>query len=334
MSQEIIPHDDTIFDLHCDTLVRAAISRFEDGSMILPEHNAPMRDLEDTPFHIDLTRLSAFPHIQSFAIFCHDSVPYTEIDRFMDHMFTRYREQLAKHPDLFVPVRTMAEMDEALASRRTASLLTIENGRVLGTGIANVERYAEEGVRMMTLTWNAPNPIGSGNETSDGLTTYGREAIRTLEEHDIVVDVSHLNGHGFRDLLDIARRPFIATHSNARAVHDHPRNLTDYQIEAIIDRGGLIGLTFCTIFISGSPDPTPDELLRHIDHILSLGGEKNLAIGSDFDGADVPSWLSSVSDIPTFRDRVRSEFGAEIANDIFVHNAYRFFGDFDLRRHT
>jgi membrane dipeptidase len=144
---------------------------------------------------------------------------------------------------------------------------------------------------MLTLTWNGKNDIASGNDTADGMSDFGREAVRALEDHRIVVDVSHLNDAGFADLLHVATRPFVASHSNSRAVCPHPRNLTDAQFGEIRDRGGLVGINYYRAFIADVPagkDVTFDQLSRHIDHFLSLGGEKVLALGSDFDGSDTP----------------------------------------------
>ena len=116
-------------------------------------------------------------------------------------------------------------------------------------------RLAECGVRMLTLTWNGENELGSGNETEKGLTQFGRGAVAALEAAGIVIDVSHLNDRGFWDLTQIVSRPLVASHSDARAVRDHPRNLTDDQFCWIVRHGGLVGINYCTRFLTPEGDP-------------------------------------------------------------------------------
>ena len=145
---------------------------------------------------------------------------------------------------------------------------------------------------MITLTWNGENEIGSGNVTDHGLSDFGKEAVRELERAGILVDVSHLNDRGFADLLEIAQKPFAASHSNARAVCGHRRNLADEQIKELADRGCLIGLNYCHAFLRDDGQPAgPEDLWRHVERFMELGAEGVLALGSDADGADLPGWL-------------------------------------------
>ncbi len=212
--------------------------------------------------------------------------------------------------------------------------VTVENGSPIGHDLAVVDELAADGVKMLTLTWNGKNDIASGNDTADGMSDFGREAVRALEDHRIVVDVSHLNDAGFSDLLHVATRPFVASHSNSRAVCPHPRNLTDAQFGEIRDRGGLVGINYYRAFIADVPagkDVTFDQLSRHIDHFLSLGGEKVLALGSDFDGSDTPAWLARCDDVPAFFSRVASRFGMDLARRMFYQNAQEFFERNEVR---
>lgn len=189
-----------------------------------------------------------------------------------------------------------------------------------------LDALAEAGVRMATLTWNGPNALGSGNDTSDGLTPFGRRMIRGLEGRGIVVDASHLNDEGFRDLLAVAERPFACSHSNARAVCPHPRNLEDWQLREIAERGGIVGLNFYNAFLrEDGAEATPDDVLRHVDHMLNVAGEGLLALGSDYDGSDVPRWLDPCDKVADLHALLAREFGAAIAERIFHGNAERFF---------
>ena len=147
-----------------------------------------------------------------------------------------------------------------------------------------------------------------------------------LERRGIIVDASHLNDAGFKDVCATARRPFAASHSNARAVCGHPRNLADWQLRELADCGGIAGLNFCTQFLTDRlADPTRDDVLRHVDHVLETAGEDVLALGSDYDGCDVPSWLEPCDRIGALHELLACEFGRDIADKVFFRNARDFF---------
>ena len=154
--------------------------------------------------------------------------------------------------------------------------------------------------------------------------------MRALEDARIVVDVSHLNDEGLADLLEVARRPFAASHSNARSVCNVPRNLTDDEFRAIRDRGGVAGLNYYRGFIVERECPaggeaTFDELCAHVEHFLDLGGEDTLALGSDYDGSDVPTWLDRCEKVEDFHTRMVARFGQAVVDKLFFENAQAFF---------
>ena len=193
-------------------------------------------------------------------------------------------------------------------------------------GLRRIAQLAEVGVKMMTLTWNGSNAVGSGHDTREGLSRFGREVVREMEEHRIVVDVSHLNDRGFSDVVEIATRPLAASHSNARSVCGHRRNLTDAQARTIFEGGGLVGLNYCRDFLTErGGDPTPDDVLRQVDRLLELGGERGLALGSDYDGTDVPTWLEGCGRVGTLHALIERHFGRDLAERIFFENARDFF---------
>ena len=140
-------------------------------------------------------------------------------------------------------------MKRAWAGNQTAAFLTIENGSALAGDLSRVQVLADQGVRAVTLVWNGENEIGSGHTTDHGLSAFGKAVIPELERCGILVDVSHLNDPGFYDLLEVAQKPFLATHSNARAVCGHRRNLTDEMIREMVDRDCLIGLNYFVKFL-------------------------------------------------------------------------------------
>ena len=323
-----------VFDLHCDTLDRLAFH----GDPTVPggfaAHDAPipaarMSSLADNDAHISLARTAPFAWCQCFAAFIPDEVRGDEAWALFRRVQSVLERELERCGDKLAQARTMAEVDAALAAGKTAAVLTVEGASFLeddGQAESRLDALADAGVRMVTLTWNGPNALGSGNDTSHGLTGFGRSCVGELERRGIVVDVSHLNDAGFKDVCATARRPFAASHSNARAVCGHPRNLADWQLRELADCGGIAGLNFCTQFLTDRlADPTRDDVLRHVDHVLETAGEDVLALGSDYDGCDVPSWLEPCDRIGALHELLACEFGRDIADKVFFRNARDFF---------
>ena len=323
-----------VFDLHCDTLDRLALS----GDPTVPggfyEHDAGvprdrMSRLDDNDAHISLARMARFDWCQCFAVYVPDELRgdaawslFKRVRRFWESETDRCSAKVAR-------VRDAAGAAAAFEQGISAAMLTVEGCSFLeddAQAETRLDALAEAGVRMATLTWNGPNALGSGNDTSYGLTPFGRRMIRGLEERGIVVDASHLNDAGFRDLLAVAERPFACSHSNARAVCPHPRNLEDWQLREIADRGGIVGLNYYNAFLrEDGAEATPDDVLHHVDHMLNVAGEGLLTLGSDYDGSDVPRWLDPCDKVADLHALLAREFGAAIAERIFHGNAERFF---------
>lgn len=175
-------------------------------------------------------------------------------------------------------------------------ILTIENGSALGGNTNNITYWKNRGVKMITLTWNGDNEIASGVKGNNkrGLTVFGRQCISEMEKQGIIVDVSHLNERGFRDVCRCATLPFIASHSNCYDIYPHPRNLKKYQIEFIRETGGIIGLNFYKDFLCDKNDSVLEYFCKNVMYLLELGCEKNVAIGSDFDGGKMSEEVSGI----------------------------------------
>lgn len=319
-----------VFDLHCDTLDMLAMRGFEPyRSHGLHDGDPGFTDLAHNNAAVSLERMDDYAWCQCFAVWVPDSYRHHDAYDFYVRARDYFYTQIALHADRIEHIRDARQIDDALARGKVAALLTLENSTPINHSVRAVHDLAQDGVKMVTLTWNDRNSIGSGNLTSDGLTTLGREAIRAFEDERIVIDVSHLNRAGFADLLDVVRRPFVASHSNARAVCDHPRNLSDDQFRAIRDMGGLVGLNFYRSFITGrdtrEADVTFDEFAAHAEHFLDLGGEDTLALGSDWDGSDVPAWLGRCDTAGELHRLMADRFGAAIADKVFFANARDFF---------
>ena len=323
-----------VFDLHCDTLDRLAFhgdptvpGGFAEHDAAVPRHR--MATLADNDAHISLARTAGFAWCQCFAAFIPDEVRGDAAWSLFERVRRVWERELGRCGGSLSAVRTMAEVGTVHAAGKTAGMLTVEGASFLeddGSAEGRLDALAEAGVRMVTLTWNGLNALGSGNDTADGLTGFGRSCVRELELRGIAVDVSHLNDAGFKDVCDAAARPFAASHSNARAVCGHPRNLADWQLRELADRGGIAGLNFCRDFLSDvHADPAPDDVLRHVDHVLETVGEDVLALGSDYDGCDVPSWLDPCDRVGDLHALLARQFGSAVADKIFFENARAFF---------
>jgi membrane dipeptidase len=162
--------------------------------------------------------------------------------------------------------------------------------------------FFDKGVRVIGLSWNDKNRYASGNDTEDGLSEMGSELIKRMNDLGVTLDLSHLNERCFWDSIELTELTPIATHSNARALTDHPRNLKDEQLKAIAQRGGVIGIVLYSPFLKTTENkPTLEDVYAHADYMIELLGEDHVGIGSDMDGArieDFPDGLRSVADLP------------------------------------
>ena len=203
-----------------------------------------------------------------------------------------------KHSRWLELATNMSEINKARRNGKTAIILAVENGIAIGKDLGLLRNYHRLGVRLMSIAWNHRNLLGDGVyhlRKRRGLTSFGREAISEMERLGMIVDVSHLNEKTFWDVVDVAKKPFVATHSNAISICKSPRNLNDSQIKAISERGGFIGLNFCTAFLDDSYEASIDDVVKHALHIAKVGGIKVLAIGSDYDGIeDTPRGLEHI----------------------------------------
>lgn len=321
-----------IFDLHCDTLDRLALHKaFPDAGFIKQDAAIPdnrMASLVDNNCHIDLTRMAKarYAWCQCFAAFIPDHMPADWGWQVFCAVRDYFQGQLAQHAALVEQVHDARDVRNIVDGGKCAAIFTVEGGSFIEGSLERLQAAADAGVKMLTLTWNNKNAIASGNLTTDGLSAFGAQVVRGMEARRMVIDVSHLNDRSFWDVVKASSRPFAASHSNARAICGHPRNLTDDMFRALVDRGGIAGFNFCREFVrEDGADPTRDDVLFHIDHFLQLGGEHAIALGSDYDGCEVPSWLAPAERVGNLHTLLAKEFGEEVANDICFENAANFF---------
>jgi len=299
-----IHQDALVIDGHCDTL----------GLVVRDGIDLAERQAKG---HADLPRLrEGGVTAQIFAVFTahiRQPVAHDPLDlalRMIDALY----QQLEAHTDQFVLATTVWDIERAKAEDKLAAILGLEGGEPLGVGWRWTRRWDQPlldrlrifyrlGVRNIGLTWSLRNALADGvfeAQTDGGLSNYGRAVVAEMNRLGIVIDVAHLAPAGVRDVLQLSEAPVIASHANARAVCDHPRNLTDEQLEGLARNGGLVGVTFVPAFI----DPqrvTLDRLLDHVDHIVRVAGIDHVGLGSDFDGYwgdDQMPELRDAADLP------------------------------------
>jgi membrane dipeptidase len=184
---------------------------------------------------------------------------------------------------------------------KISAFLTIEEGATLRGDISNLRNFHRLGVKLITLTWNFPNEIGYPNVMPEhqvkGLAPFGFQVIDEMNNLNMIIDVSHLSDGGFYDVARYSRAPFVASHSNARAITNNPRNLDDNMIRLLASKGGVMGINFYGHFLGGDEFSRIDDMIRHIKHIKKVGGIDVLSLGSDFDGIDSTLEIENIGEI-------------------------------------
>ncbi len=207
------------------------------------------------------------------------------------------------------------------------ALLSVEGGNALCGRLSALRMLYKLGVRSLTLTWNGRNELGVGaseGEDAAGLTDVGKNVVSLMNKLGMIVDVSHLSEKGFWDVAKTSDKAFIASHSNAKKLCGHWRNLTDEQIKEIIKRNGFIGINFCSDFLREGGSKISD-IMRHIEHILSFGGENVVGFGGDFDGVDdLPEGIFGVQDMEKIiNELLKQNYHETVINNILYGNLDR-----------
>ena len=323
-------------DMHCDTIAALA-ERGQEGWSLLKNG-----------FHVNLEGMEKGDYLlQNFALFValqEGKDPWAKVNELADC----FEKQMRDFRDRIAWVRRFPDIQKAQGQGKMCALLTVEEGAVCRGSLEKLRLLFERGVRMLTLTWNYPNELGFPNvtvskegdkkpdfyrpQTEKGLTERGIEFVREMQKMGMIVDVSHLSDAGFYDVLAHTDRPFVASHSNARAVCPNVRNLTDDMIRRLAERGGVTGLNFCPSFLEEGAEenekPVLDAVVRHAKHIADVGGIECLGLGSDFDGIPTPKGLEGAGKMPLLDDAFKKAgFPASQREKIFSRNVLRLYRD-------
>lgn len=287
-----------LFDLHCDTLYRIhteGLSVYDSVLSITPQK-------------------SDFLHkyAQLMAVWIPDSIRGEAAFKFFKDCAQIYR-------DSYLP----------LNDENRKFYLSVENGSVIGGDLSKIPILKEMGVKAVTIVYNEDNELGSGafSDSHYGLTDTGKKAVKEFENNSIYIDLSHSSVRTFYDVVEIAEKPIIATHSNSYALCPHKRNITDEQFSIIKNSGGVVGVNFYPPFLNtDEPKATVNDVIKHIYHFLSLDGEDTICIGSDYDGCDALKELDAIDKVPYLYEMLlKSGFNEQVVQKIMYDNAHNFF---------
>lgn len=304
-----------ICDCHCDTLTE------------LYNKNA---SLYENGQHFDIKRQVA---LGGGLQFCAIYVP-TEVFRYQGGLrytlclLDKYNQEIKKLHENGIDVLQVHTAEDAgnVLKHKAATLLAIEEGGAIDGSLEALRCLYELGVRAMTLTWSNRNDIADGiNEeaTGSGLTLFGKQVVAEMNRLGMLVDVSHISTAGFWSVIETSTKPIIATHSNAKSLCSHPRNLNDEQIKALAQNGGLAGITFAGQFLEEDwHNACIESVYKHIDYMLNLiGNDDHIGFGSDFDGISHPPYnIQGVQDYKPLIEYLSKYYSDETINKITHQN--------------
>ena len=302
-----------VIDFHCDTILKI----YEDNS-----------SLKNNSYGIDINKLkSANSLAQFFALF----IDIKEINDPLEEclkMIDTFYNQLSENKDSIALARNYDELMQNKENEKISAFLTIEEGATLKGELSNIRNFHRLGVKLITLTWNFPNEIGYPNAMPEhqgkGLTPFGLQLIDEMNRLKMIIDVSHLSDGGFYDVITYSKAPFVASHSNARAITNHPRNLDDKMIKLLANKGGVMGINFYGSFLGGGEFSRVDDMIRHIKHIKNVGGIDVLSLGSDFDGIDSTLEIENIGEIHKLIYALeKNNFTSEEIDKILYKNTLR-----------
>jgi len=275
-----------VVDAHCDTLTKAM------------ELNT---NIQKNECHIDLHRLKQYEqYVQFFAAFIDPDLYKGCAMRRAIQVIDFFYGQLDIYSDDIMLCCNYNDILRAYENNKVAALLSIEGGEALEGSLGALRMFYKLGVRSLCLTWNYRNEIADGvidGESGGGLTHFGKEVVAEMNKLGMLIDVSHLSERGFWDVCEFSSQPIIASHSNSKSVCSNIRNLTDSQISAIKEKGGVIGINFYPLFLNNTYKACITDIIRHIEHISAFAGCDYIGLGSDFDGIGyTPENIKGVQD--------------------------------------
>lgn len=305
-------------DFHCDTAYSLLKNRG--------------KSLKDKRLKVNIDGLKKGNSLgQFFALFIDDK---ENIDNFKacNSMLENLKNELNKNKEDIKLCTSYNDYINNKNQKKISAFVTIEGAEAIGNDLNNIDFFKNQGVSLITLTWNYENNLGYPNckyEYRDkGLKEFGIACIERMNKLGIIIDVSHLSDGGFLDVLRYSKKPFVASHSNSRFVTNHSRNLTDDMIKAISNKGGILGINFCSSFLGTSKIAKINDMIKHIKHIKHVGGVECISLGSDFDGIENEVEIKNIGEIQKLYDALKiNGFTYNEIEKIFYKNAERIIKD-------
>ncbi len=254
----------------------------------------------DTPmkFHTDEERLTTFPrmaygHLDASIMVAYlpqgdrDEASLLAATQQANDILGELEQHVADSHGAAILANTPEQLYQAKQNGKLAVMRGIENGYAIGKDISNIQKFRQRGVVYMTLCHNGDNDIcdsARGKQEHNGVSAFGREVIREMNHTGMMVDLSHASEQSFWAALEISETPIICSHSSCRILTDHPRNLTDEQMKALANKGGVMQVTLYEGFIQIDGEATLKQAIAHIEHAIAVMGIEHVGIGTDFDG--------------------------------------------------
>lgn len=306
----------SMIDTHCDTAYEL--------------YHRPAH-LDSNNCHIDLEKASVYRnYAQYYAVWSNKRKDDESCWEDFLKITKNFDEELERLSDRAVRVRDAKGLTDAFAARKHAAILAVEDARILNGNLDRVDILHGMGVKYLTLMWAGNTCIGGSHDTSEGLTDFGKAAVRRCFEVGILPDVSHASEKSVDDVIAIAEefgKPFIASHSNSYTLRPHSRNLRDRHFDALRDLGGILGINLYVAFLTDTSirPATLDDVVDHIDYFMARGGENCLGLGGDLDGSDLPDDIRHVGEVAKIADALeRRGYPEEMIQKLFWKNFYGF----------
>ena len=306
-----------LIDLHCDTIMRL----FDEKKVLFKNDCG-----------IDIQKLCKGDSLaQFFALFVNLEFTDNPLERCLAMLDCFYNE-LTKNVDFIALATDYETLLQNQENGKLSAFLSIEEGGTLQGKLSNLRNFHRLGVRMITLTWNHPNEIGFPNfgevHSDKGLTAFGHEVVSEMNRLGMLIDVSHLSDRGFYDVANSSNKPFLASHSNARTMTGHPRNLTDDMLRLLAEKGGVTGITFAKQFLGTKDISLVEDIVRHIKHVKKIGGIEVLSVGTDLDGTAPKLEIDNIGSMDKLLYALEQNgFNESEIEKIFYKNALRVIKD-------
>lgn len=254
--------------------------------------------LYENSFHNDIKKQKGFRTLLLYAIFMDPErvVDFCSPLAYFDSLYDNFTRELKQNEEHIEWVRDASSFP---SSNKQQAILTVEGGSLIDS-LERVEVLWEKKIKVLTLTWNDSNPLATSQMSQDsgGLTEFGKQVIVKMNELGMIADLSHASDRTFWDVLSITKKPVLVSHSNARAICNHPRNITDEMFGELMKNGGVLGINFYPTFLG--ENASLETIFTHLEHFLEMGGEDHIGFGSDFDGVD--SLPKGITDFSSFWD--------------------------------